>query len=154
MKLIVQFIALAVLLFSGACQRKSQPIASSASSARQMADASRLQASWKLETFRGRPVKEKQFGPRWPTLTFSVADSSVAGTGGCNRMRGKITIDAGRKIAFGPAAMTKMACTGQSEMTEDDFLKALRGIDSYSFPDDRLALSRGGKTEMTFTREK
>lgn len=51
-------------------------------------------------------------------------DLSAAGSAGCNRYRGAVTIEAGR-IVFGPLAATRMACFGAGGENERVFLPAL-----------------------------
>src|SRR5262245_17332334 len=46
---------------------------------------------------------------RLQTVLELGADGAVSGSGGCNRMTGRVVI-AGHRMTFGPLASTKMAC--------------------------------------------
>jgi putative lipoprotein len=67
---------------------------------------------------------------RLQTVLEIAADGSVTGTGGCNRFRGKATIN-GDRINFGALAGTKMACTPAAMDQEHKFHQALSAAKSF-----------------------
>ncbi|GBR26035.1 hypothetical protein AA0473_1045 [Acetobacter orleanensis NRIC 0473] len=74
--------------------------------------------TWKAERIGDAPVAE---GGKPPLLNIA-ADGTVSGFSGCNRVRGKATID-GAALTFGPLMTTRMACLPQAMKTEQLFLK-------------------------------
>jgi putative lipoprotein len=65
-----------------------------------------------------------------PTIEFG-SDGKVAGTTGCNRYGGSVTID-GDKITFGPLASTLIGCEGAIATQEQAFTAALQGATNWS----------------------
>ncbi len=74
---------------------------------------------WHAESIRRRGVM-----PNIQTVIDIAADGKVTGSGGCNRIRGGMTINEAR-ISFGPMISTKMACAPAIMNQESDFLSAL-----------------------------
>jgi len=74
---------------------------------------------WHAESIRRRGVI-----PNIQTVIHIAADGKVTGSGGCNRIRGGMTINEAR-ISFGPMISTKMACAPAIMNQESDFLSAL-----------------------------
>jgi heat shock protein HslJ len=82
--------------------------------------------SWKVTSFNnGRQAVVSTIAGTELTLAFSE-DGRVAGSAGCNRYNAAYTQD-GRKLTFGPAAATRMACAKPEGVMEQEqqFLKAL-----------------------------
>ncbi|HEY0274822.1 MAG TPA: YbaY family lipoprotein [Paenirhodobacter sp.] len=75
--------------------------------------------SWLAEDIGGGGVVD-----RVQTVLALGADGAVSGSGGCNRLTGKATID-GDKISFGPIASTMMACPPAVMDQERKFFTAL-----------------------------
>ena len=67
------------------------------------------------------------------TITFE-AEGRVAGSGGCNRYFGSVTIK-GDAITFGKLGSTMMACVPALMDQEQRFLNALAATRSYRFDD-------------------
>jgi len=65
-----------------------------------------------------------------PTIEFG-SDGNVAGTTGCNRYSGKVTID-GDKITFGQMTSTLIGCEGAIGAQEQAFLAAMDGATNWS----------------------
>lgn len=87
-----------------------------------------LEGSWEL-TFLAqspRPVSEL-YQERKPVLHLEPAKGRAAGTTGCNRFSGAVTLGAGT-IQFGPMTLTKMFCPGDGEQR---FLEALQQVNAY-----------------------
>jgi heat shock protein HslJ len=82
--------------------------------------------SWKVTSFNnGRQAVVSTITGTDLTLQFS-ADGRIAGSAGCNRYNAPYGQE-GRKLAFGPAAATRMACAKPEGVMEQEqqFLKAL-----------------------------
>jgi heat shock protein HslJ len=78
-------------------------------------------------------------GDDGPYLTF--ADGKVTGSGGCNRLSGKATVD-GETITFEPIITTKMACADKGKNTDEThILNVLKGKVSFEIDAGSLKLS-------------
>jgi len=97
-------------------------------------------ATWQLEDLAGRGVIDNSH----TTLQF-LADGKVAGSGGCNRYSGKVTLK-GALITFTPMASTMMACAPALMDQETRFFDALTKADTVSI-DKTGALLIGVKGE-------
>ena len=69
------------------------------------------------------------------TLRFET-DDRVAGSGGCNRYFGAVSID-GSRVTFGDLGSTMMACPEQVMDQERRFLQALERTRSFAWDLDR-----------------
>lgn len=104
---------------------------------------------WLLEIVRGAGVID-----RLQTVLEIAADGTVSGSGGCNRMSGRATIE-GRQISFGPLASTNMACAPASMDQEHRFFTALGEVRRWEHNrrHGKLALlGAKGEPLMTFAR--
>jgi len=90
---------------------------------------------WTLEEINGKPLAS---GLRPPTL--KMTGTNAAGFGGCNRFSGTVKESAPGSITFGPLASTKMACPGEQMSLEDELMRGLGHVTSYTFLQGRLAL--------------
>ena len=97
-------------------------------------------ATWLLEDLAGRGVIDNSH----TTIQF-LADGKVAGSGGCNRYNGKVTLK-GALITFTPMASTMMACAPALMDQETRFFDALTKADTVSI-DKTGALLIGVKGE-------
>lgn len=88
-----------------------------------------IDRSWLAEDIRSRGVIDNA----QMTITFD-AEGRVAGSGGCNRYFGPVTIG-GNTIRFGNLASTKMACTPALMDQEQTFFDALAATRSYRLDD-------------------
>ena len=100
---------------------------------------------------------EKQAVPEGVTVdaTFQAADSTVSGSGGCNRYFGQVTEKSPGAIAIGPLAGTRMACHDPAMELETRFYAAMSRATRYSFVGGRLVLSSidgGVPHDLTFGR--
>lgn len=90
--------------------------------------------------------KSDSTAPAFMTLR---ADGSVSGTGGCNRMMGRASVD-GTNFTFGPTAGTRMACPGPGMSQEEAVYKAMQAVRSWERKGDRLILRDAqGKPALT-----
>jgi putative lipoprotein len=85
--------------------------------------------SWLAEDIGGRGVIDNA----QTTITFD-AEGRVAGSGGCNRYFGPVTIE-GSAISFGDIGATRMACVPALMDQEQKFFGALAATRSYRFDD-------------------
>lgn len=72
------------------------------------------------------------------TATFGE-DGPLFGSGGCNRYRGRFTVD-GARITIGPLATTRMACPGPVMEQEAQYLAALGRATTWRIDGDTLEL--------------
>jgi heat shock protein HslJ len=86
--------------------------------------------------------------PDAPVTMDVSANTSVAGSSGCNRYTGQLTVD-GPTVSFGPLASTRMACRDDVMAVEGAYLGALEGIDSATRDGESLVLTGGGAA-LTF----
>lgn len=80
------------------------------------------EGEWLAEDIRGRGVID-----RLQTVLRIGADGRISGSGGCNRIMGKATIN-GSAITFGPIASTRMACVPAAMDQEQKFITALSEV--------------------------
>jgi heat shock protein HslJ len=71
-----------------------------------------------------------------PTLTFANA-GQVSGNSSCNHFSGRARID-GTSIAFGPLAVTRMACAERIMRQEQQYLDALARTQRFELRDTQL----------------
>ena len=96
-----------------------------------------LLGEWRWVGFQGMDDSSLQIEePSRYTLTFRVDGVQVLAD--CNRANGSFDLD-GSSITFGPLAMTRMACPGDS--LGDRFAGYLGGVRSYVIEDGHLFLS-------------
>jgi heat shock protein HslJ len=75
-------------------------------------------------------------------------DSSVSGTGGCNRFSGTYTVSS-NMLTFSPLASTRMACVdAAASQQETAFFAALEAANGYALADDGLTIWYGDGQEM------
>lgn len=99
---------------------------------------------WKVTEIGGQPV------PADVTPTIGFADDGTAsGMSGCNRFTGRYELT-GEGLAFGPLAMTRMACPEPQSATERAMGTALATITRFDMAEDgRLILLAGEKPAVT-----
>ncbi len=110
----------------------------------------RLNGTWTLETLRGQRVRAGQFPNReLPQITINLADNSLEGTTGCNKIKGDIQAD-GDHLQFVVRNVTSKKCTNPFE---DDYLNGLSQSSLFRIGKDRLTLLANGQYVMTFRTE-
>lgn len=90
-----------------------------------------LNGRWRAETIRSRRVLGDP-----QTVIEIAADGKVTGSGGCNRISGKATVE-GAYLSFGPMISTKMACAPAIMDQESKFLSALGDTRLWRFDEQR-----------------
>ena len=106
-----------------------------------------LLGSWTLAALDGAPVPDVG---KTPALEI-LEDGAVSGVSGVNSFRTQLEIDDGR-LAFGPAAGTKMAGPPAAMDLETTFLARLAAVSTYDTDGDTLRLWAGDNEALTFTR--
>jgi heat shock protein HslJ len=101
---------------------------------------------WTLKELEGQPL-DSRAAANPPTLMLTSSDSHVSGNAGCNRMAGTYTLGAGT-LAFGPLAMTRMACPAME--LETRFTSALAAIRQYRVETNQLLLVTDGRVVARF----
>jgi putative lipoprotein len=103
-------------------------------------------STWLAEDIGGRGVIDNA----QTTITFD-AEGGVAGSGGCNRYFGPVTIE-GSTISFGDLGATSMACVPALMDQEQKFFDALAASRSYRFDDPGNKLVFLGEDGTTLVR--
>ena len=103
---------------------------------------------WTLVALRGASVAGM---PHAPSLLLQADQKRASGSSGCNRYTGGYTL-AGDRLAFGPAAGTRMACMQGMEQ-EQAFLDAMTAVASWRVDGARLELRDAqGETILQFVK--
>ncbi|MBN2043900.1 MAG: DUF4377 domain-containing protein [Anaerolineales bacterium] len=85
------------------------------------------------------------------TFTYDPETGLVAGTTGCNNYFGPVEIDEETKmLTFGPLGMTRMACRGDLNQQEIDFMSLLESVTHFAVEGDRLVLYTEGEDVLVF----
>lgn len=104
---------------------------------------------WLAEDIRGGGVMD-----RLQSVLEIAADSSVSGSGGCNRISGKAVIE-GSRISFPPLASTRMACSPAAMDQENRFLATFADTRGWRIDQPQqklLLLDAGGRPLMRLAR--
>ena len=102
--------------------------------------------NWKIVAIDGRPAIEK------PEAVMRFTDTGVSGSTGCNRFSGTFTAT-GDAIAFGPLALTRMACVDPA-MAQEQAVVAILGARVAVDYDDagRMILTGANGRTLTLIR--
>ena len=99
-------------------------------------------------------IGSRKTDPAAPAFMMIRADGGLSGTGGCNRMMGRVSVDA-THFTFGPTAGTRMACPGVRMTQEDAVFKAMQAVRSWKRESNRLILKdEQGTPALTLTLQK
>jgi heat shock protein HslJ len=96
---------------------------------------------WRLTHHLG-PQGELVPTPEGVMATATFAESSVAGSTGCNRYHAEWRVTGGR-LAIGPIAMTMMACDAERSAVERAFTSGLEAAVTYAIAGERLDVADG-----------
>lgn len=108
-----------------------------------------LEGYWVLKTINGQSV-DSVFAGAKPSLEFNFADSTIHGTGGCNRYTGQFTYKEGALLAPN-LATTRMLCVEKN--MEGDFLTALSNAkNTLSIVNGVLTLTQDKKVVLEFVK--
>jgi heat shock protein HslJ len=103
-------------------------------------DASLTGTTWRLVQLGDRLLS---FDAPEATLRLTESDSTVAGTGGCNRFGGRYRLDGASQVRFSRLASTKRLCEERTMRVEERFLDALQRAERYRVAHRSLELFRG-----------
>lgn len=104
---------------------------------------------WELVSMNNAPVEQKE-NSQPPYLIMNALNSTITGTGGCNRINATYLLR-GRTLTFGPCISTKMACPSLDQ--EQAFISAISEQTLKIKMDDNLTLYQGNHS-MTFRRKR
>jgi heat shock protein HslJ len=85
--------------------------------------------NWSLRSIGGTDVSAGV------SVTLDLSADQASGTSGCNQYGGSYTLD-GNAIAFGPMAVTEMACPDPQMAVEAAYLAALTAASTWAIPAD------------------
>jgi heat shock protein HslJ len=116
-------------------------------------DRSLTGTTWTLETLGGTAADSSAASvPSGVASTLTIGeDGRVAIKPGCNTGGGQATIGDG-VIAFGPIALTRMACPKREMETENFVMQVVDGDVHYSIDADTLTLTKGDSMLVYQTR--
>jgi heat shock protein HslJ len=95
-----------------------------------------------LLTELGSELVSPREGERAPHLVLDLDEARLAGSGGCNRLIGSISLDEAG-LRFGPVATTMMHCGEEAMAFERAFLEALEATRAYAIEGTTLTLLDG-----------
>ena len=98
-------------------------------------------SEWVLQAF-GPEGEEQAAVPPAVTVTFG-ADSTFAGSAGCNRYFGRFLTPGGDSLAMGEAGSTMMACPEPAMTQEYRYLQSLGNVGHYRIVAGELVLLDG-----------
>lgn len=104
-------------------------------------------SDWQVTNLAGRALTADD------RVTMQFAEGRVAGTSGCNRYTGPVTLGEENAIAFGLLATTRMACLGEAADIEAAFVEQMGRIDSYRIARGDLVLLAAGTEVMRAQRD-
>lgn len=106
-----------------------------------------LRDGWKLVRMNGGQVNAE----RPPTMEITA--DRAAGFAGCNRFTSTLSAQ-GQRLRFQQTITTKMACIGDGNQLENEFLTALQSVESYEVHGHQLILKGlDGKPLLEFSNE-
>lgn len=104
---------------------------------------------WELVSMNNQPIERKE-NSQAPYLILNALNSTMTGTGGCNRINATFLLR-GKTLTFGPCISTKMACPNLDQ--EQAFISAISEQTLKIKMDDNLTLFQGNSS-MTFRRKR
>ena len=116
----------------------------------QDAIASLAGTEWVLQAFGPEDAEEPAVSPA-VTVAFG-ADSTFAGSAGCNRYFGRFLMPGGDSLALGQAGSTMMACPEPAMTQEYRYLQALGDVGRYRMAAGELVLLDGTEQLLRFVR--
>ncbi|MFI3314969.1 MAG: META domain-containing protein [Rikenellaceae bacterium] len=100
---------------------------------------------WKLTEMNGAKIISDS---QSYTITFDEAESKIFGMAECNRYFADYELSEVRRVSFSGAGATKMMCPDQER--EDQYLKTLNEINSYTVDGDTLLLLKDGEVVLIY----
>lgn len=102
--------------------------------------------TWQLTSFEGKSPEEAGFIERIPYVVINKEKGSMGGNSGCNSFSGGVEVT-DNTLKLGLFMSTKMYCDGVPEI---EFFKILEGELNYQVENEKLSLTKDGKTVMVF----
>ena len=138
-------ILLAISFLLPGCSADNAPVAQLPGAPSELTNL--VGTSWVLQRLGDIAV----IGDTEATLTFAAADQ-VSGNSSCNHFSGSARMD-GNTIAFGPLAVTRMACAERIMLQEQQYLDALAKAQRLELWDAQLLVFAAARPEpLRFTR--
>lgn len=109
----------------------------------------RLHDIWVLEELNGYKVFVTDYQKELPRIEIHAEENRFMGFGGCNSISGNLFFEKDL-LRFNNITSTLMACTTNNK--EDEFVKALKNITTYSIKDNRLTLSNSSGKLLIFKK--
>lgn len=109
----------------------------------------RLHDIWVLEKLNGEKVSLINFDKELPNIEINSSNNQFMGFAGCNHMNGQIFFEKGL-LRFTSIITTRMVCGPNDK--ENEFLKALQSITTYTVANMRLTLSNQSGIEVVFRK--
>jgi heat shock protein HslJ len=99
-----------------------------------------IETHWRLTEVDGKPVPPNP-GPREPYIFLSRDGERVSGFSGCNTLTGTYRRSSGDGLAFGPLALTRMACLSpEANAVEAGLVRGLSQVAWYRVAGTTLEL--------------
>ncbi len=133
MLLVIAVVAGVVLAMSG-CTSKNT------------VDPTKLNGTWKLESFGTSSGLEQ--AARGVRTELTLADGQASGNGGVNSFSGTYEASGDAKISFGALAATEMAGSPEAMAQEQRFFDALAKAKRYEFNGPKLVLADLGNNTL------
>ncbi|ROU03373.1 META domain-containing protein [Histidinibacterium lentulum] len=106
--------------------------------------------TWQIDQIDGAPTIPS-FEGRLPHLTLTE-DGRIAGSSGCNRFMGQITVEADARVEIGPLASTMMACSDPLMAQEQALFAALESAQAAGLVSEGvLQMLSGGRVVLRGT---
>ena len=140
-------------VFVSLCMVLTMVIASSCVSTKNAATVADISGEWNIIELNGAAVVPAP-GQAFPFIGFDVAQGTVYGNSGCNRMTGRFDVNAKPgTIDLGALGSTRMMC---SDMTvEKNVLAALSQVKKYKkLGDDQIALCGSSKRPIAVLQKR
>ena len=135
-----------LLGFSASCRRSKVVPVPKAQSTAPAAESKLTGVEWQLVDLEGKSVRDHV-----PSTLAFPQPGRAAGSTGCNRFSGSVTIK-GTDIKFGVLATTRRACVPGVGDQEKRYMKALSSAERFTFSDNQLLIfSRGIEKPLRFT---
>ncbi|MFN2145924.1 MAG: DUF4377 domain-containing protein [Anaerolineales bacterium] len=107
---------------------------------------------WKLFSMGSQENQRPFVTGKEATFSYDPETGQVSGTTGCNRYFGDVQVDNEQHtLTFGPLATTRMACRGDLNQQQQDFLEIMDRVTSFAVESGRLVLFTEAADTLVFT---
>ena len=140
-------------VFVSLCMVLTMVIASSCASTKNAATVADISGEWNIIELNGAAVVPAP-GQAFPFIGFDVAQGTVYGNSGCNRMTGRFDVNAKPgTIDLGALGSTRMMCPDMT--VEKNVLAALSQVKKYKkLGDDQIALCGSSKRPIAVLQKR